>query len=134
VEANSSWGNFCRVSSQGAPCGAVAFLKSQKERGNIFNRYEWGGFLIWQLPEYKVFVDGRMPAWPTPSGKSPYTIYLETLQTREGWQETLKDYHIDYILISPGTFMDLKLRPDPESLGWSEVYRDPVSVVYQRVR
>ncbi len=119
------------------PCEAVEFLKGQ-EVGNIFNRYEWGGFLIWHLPEYKIFVDGRMPAW----GKSvsPYTIYLHTLQTRQaggqtqpGWQETLDQYDITYILISPNTFMDLKLREDPASFGWRELFRTKNSVVYRKL-
>lgn len=129
---NSNWARFCLSGNVKYPCQAVEFLKAQPEKGNIFNRYEWGGFLIWQLPEYKIFVDGRMPAWPTPSGKSPYTIYLETLQTQPGWQETLEEYNIDWILISPGTFMDLKLRPSPESFGWQEIYRDSQSVVYKK--
>ncbi|HUS52241.1 MAG TPA: hypothetical protein VMX77_02120, partial [Candidatus Bathyarchaeia archaeon] len=76
---NTSWERFCEIRYV---CQATEFLKKQPEKGNIFNSYEQGGFLIWQLPEYKVFVDGRMPAWPHPSGKSPYTIYLETLQTQ----------------------------------------------------
>jgi len=46
--------------------------------------------------------------------------------------ETLDDYNINWILISPGTFMDLKLKPDPEEFGWKEVYRDTISVVYKR--
>lgn len=140
LAANLSWKNFCQAASVSYPGEAVQFLKEQK-RGNIFNRYEWGGFLIWQLPEYKIFVDGRMPAWlaeaPLSGAKaaryiSPYTIYLETLQTQPGWQETLKDYNINWILISPGTFMDINLRPAPEKFGWKEVYRDKISVVYQR--
>ncbi|PIU69144.1 hypothetical protein COS81_01205 [candidate division WWE3 bacterium CG06_land_8_20_14_3_00_42_16] len=107
-------------------------MKSQAS-GNIFNRYEWGGFLIWQLPQDKVFVDGRMPAWPTSSGKSPYTIFLEILQTQPGWNESLKEYGIDWILINPGTFMDLLLKDDPPKYGWEEKYRDEISVVYRRV-
>lgn len=114
------------------PCEAVDFLKKQPQKGNIFNRYEWGGFLIWQLPESKIFVDGRMPAWQTPSGKSPYTIYLETLQTQPGWQETLESYNINWILISPNTFMDLLLAPNPENFGWEKAYRDKISVIYRR--
>ena len=121
------------------PCKAVEFLKAQEDKGNIFNRYEWGGFLICQLPEYKIFVDGRMPAWSSEALAkedrpiSPYTIYLHTLQTRPGWQETLDNYNIDWILISPGTFMDLLLAPDPEKFGWKEVFRDKVSVIYKKI-
>jgi len=136
IETNSSWQNFCRNQTLEYPCAAVEFLKTQGppsgEASNTFNRYEWGGFLIWQLPEHKIFVDGRMPAWPTESGKSPYTIYLETLQTQPDWQETLDQYNINYILISPGTFMDLLLEPDPQKFGWQEIYRDKIAVVYKR--
>ncbi len=120
------------------PCQAVEFLKTQ-EVGNIFNRYEWGGFLIWQLPEDKIFVDGRMPAWTSfakaseSQPVSPYIIYLHTLQNRSGWEETLDQYEIDYILISPGTFMDLLLAPDPSSFGWQELFRNKTSVVYKRL-
>jgi len=132
LSANSSWENYSRNSNLHYPYRAVNFLTTQKP-GIIFNRYEWGGFLIWRLPQFRVFVDGRMPAWPTPSGKSPYAIYLETLQTKPGWQETLRDYNIDWILISPGTFMDLLLRDNPEGFGWQEVYRDKISVVYKKI-
>ncbi|MFZ5365798.1 MAG: hypothetical protein ACOZBZ_00715 [Patescibacteria group bacterium] len=157
IHTNLSWQNYCQDSSLTYPCKAVEFLKTQGEKGNLFNRYEWGGFLIWQLPQFKIFVDGRMPAWKTPSGKSPYTIYLETLQTQPGWgvksanqpttplprespeatftgwQETLKDYNIKWILISPGTFMDLLLRPEPGKFGWQEIYRDKISVIYKKI-
>lgn len=132
IKTNSSWQNYCRINSVIYPCEAIEFLKKQSGKGNIFNRYEWGGFLIWQLPEYKIFVDGRMPAWQTPSGKSPYTIYLETLQTQPGWQETLESYNINWILISPNTFMDLLLAPNPENFGWEKAYRDKISVIYRR--
>jgi len=134
IKSNSSWSNYCQSSKLAYPCQAIKFLKKQPGQGNLFNRYEWGGFLIWQLPEQKIFVDGRMPAWPTPSGKSPYTLYLETLQTQPGWQKTLKDYQIEWLLISPKTFMDLKLKPDPKKFGWQEVYRDQVSVIYQKTK
>lgn len=133
LRINSSFQNYCQTSPLTYPYEAITFLKQQPEKGNLFNRYEWGGFLIWQLKEYKVFIDGRMPAWPTPSGKSPYTIYLETLQTKPGWQETLTNYDINWILISPETFMDLKLKPNPEKFGWKEVWRDKKSVIYKKV-
>lgn len=133
IKANLSWGNYCQESHLNYPCQAIEFLKQQPEKGNLFNRYEWGGFLIWQLPEYKIFVDGRMPAWSTPSGKSPYTIYLETLQTQPGWEEILVEYNIDWILISPNTFMDLKLSPNPGKFGWQEVYRDQRSVIFKKL-
>lgn len=137
IMVNRSWSPSCQITSS---CQAIEFLKKQPEKGlptgkagNIFNTYEQGGLLIWLLPEYKVFVDGRMPAWRTSSGKSPYTIYLETLQTRPGWQETLEKYKIDWLYIGHGTFMDLRIRDNPESFGWQEVYRDKETVIYKHL-
>lgn len=129
---DTNWQRFCQAGRTKFASQAIEFLKQQEEKGNIFNIYEQGGFLIWQLPEYKVFIDGRMPAWPTPSGKSPYTIHLETLQTQPGWQEALEKYEINWLLIGPGTFMDLKIKDNPESFGWQEVYRDKIAVIYKR--
>jgi hypothetical protein len=45
------------------PSGAVSYLHLHMPKGQIFSLYEWGGYLIWKLPEKKVFVDGRMPSW-----------------------------------------------------------------------
>ncbi len=130
---NRSVQSYSAESGLALPYSAVQFLRSREEKGAIFNRYEWGGYLIWQLPEYKIFVDGRMPAWDTESGESPYTTYLHILQTREGWNSVLKQYGIDWILISPGTFMDLELRDSPAEYGWDEVYRDEKAVVYREL-
>lgn len=128
ISALSSWPQF-----KDNPMNAINFLQSQPP-GRIFNRYEWGGLFIWYLPEHQIFIDGRMPAWPTPSGKSPYTIYLETLQTQPGWQKTLQDYKINWIFISPGTFMDLLLKPNPEKFNWQEAYRDDTAVIYKKIQ
>lgn len=133
MEINSSRENYCQKSSVEYPCEAIEFLKKQPQKGNIFNRYEWGGFLIWQLPEYKIFVDGRMSAWLTRENKSPYEIYLEILQNQPGWQGILDNYKINWILISPGTFMDILLKEDAEKFSWQEVYRDKISVIYKKI-
>lgn len=45
------------------PCGAAEFLRSRPEYLNdrVLNSYGWGGFLIYVLPEQKLFIDGRLP-------------------------------------------------------------------------
>ena len=132
---------YCQKALAALPCKAVDFLKTQNP-GHIFNTYEWGGYLIWKLPNFKIFVDGRMPSWNTTyemklpeawRGKSPYTIYLETLQNKPGWEEVLKAYQTNYVLIQPGTFMDLFLKPNPQKYGFTESYRDGTAVVYLKI-
>lgn len=127
---NTNWQEFCKQNPVGHPCEAVEFLRKQEKKGNLFNPYEQGGFLIWQLPEYKIFVDGRMPAWTHPSGKSPYTIYLEVIQAKPGFEEVIKENRTDWMLLGNGTFLDIELQENPRD--WIiEEYRDERYVVYQ---
>jgi hypothetical protein len=41
------------------PAGAVAFLKDHPHPGPLFNDMDFGGYLIWNLPEMPVSIDGR---------------------------------------------------------------------------
>ncbi|MDD5527406.1 MAG: hypothetical protein PHO56_00295 [Patescibacteria group bacterium] len=47
------------------PYQAVAFLRAHPEWDDlrIFNNYGWGGYLIWQYPEKRLFIDGRLPQY-----------------------------------------------------------------------
>ena len=133
VSVNANWKRYCQArKSFSLPCKAIEFLKKNDIRGNFYNTYEWGGFLEWQLTESKYFVDGRMPAWPTPSEKSPYTIYLEIIQAQPKWQEVLKKYKINYLFIANATFLDLELKTNPQQYPWQEIYRDKKAVIYEK--
>ena len=41
------------------PVDAVAFVRGQNFAPPLYNYFDWGGFLIWSLPEFKVSMDGR---------------------------------------------------------------------------
>lgn len=121
---------YCRQGLVRLPCKAVDYF--QGKSGNIFNMYEDGGFLVWKLPQMKVFVDGRMPAWQDENGKSPYLVYLEIIQTQANWNEKLAQYKTDYLLINVGTFLELLLQKEAPNLGWLQGYRDQEVVIYQK--
>ena len=132
---------YCQKALSPLPCKAVDFLKIQNP-GNIFNAYEWGGYLIWKLPNFKIFVDGRMPSWDTVDeiklakrwrGKSPYTIYIETMYAVPEWQEVMQKYNIEYILIETKYPLYELLSRDSETYGYHQIYRDNVAVLYQRI-
>ena len=41
------------------PVGAVKFLRENPRPGPLYNTFDWGGFLIWSMPDYPVAIDGR---------------------------------------------------------------------------
>jgi hypothetical protein len=47
------------------PIEAVQWIQAHRgELGTrLYNDYGFGGFLLWWLPDEKIFIDGRMPAW-----------------------------------------------------------------------
>jgi hypothetical protein len=45
------------------PTAQVALLAAQPCKCNLFNDYDFGGYLIWKLPQTKIYIDGRMPSW-----------------------------------------------------------------------
>jgi len=43
------------------PTKAAAFVEKQGYRGALYNHYDWGGYLMWRLPDFDVSLDGRNP-------------------------------------------------------------------------
>jgi hypothetical protein len=51
------------------PNKIINYLNENPCNGNLFNHYNLGGYLIWKLPNQKVYADGRMgSAWTRPNG------------------------------------------------------------------
>lgn len=134
------------------PCGAVNFLQSNPEylQKNIFNDYGWGGFLIWTMPEKKLFIDGRLPQVEF-AGQTFIEEYYEFFKKEADYKEKLAEYDIRLVLIKAKTnplilkkwekiFFNIKdedlethnylldyLKTDN---GWENIYIDEVSAIY----
>ena len=110
-----------------SPVAAVEFLKSQRLPAPIFNRYGWGGYLIYQLyPEYRVYIDGRADVYGD-------AFFTEAMQTEDGvgnWRAPLDKYGIQTVIIAPDVALSLLLKNDS---GWSKVYEDDQAVIFRRV-
>ncbi|OGM26870.1 hypothetical protein A3D00_03210 [Candidatus Woesebacteria bacterium RIFCSPHIGHO2_02_FULL_38_9] len=139
------------------PGKAIVYLRNNLPYGQIFSRYDWGGYLIWKLPEKKVFVDGRMPSWrlkenPTQESDYAYGDYLDLLRGKTDYRQTFEKYNIDTVLWAegkknllenvqdflrrffPGSKKNQKfnLLKELDNDGWHEVYKDSVSVIYKK--
>ncbi len=87
-----------RVSGFSVPNGlerAVDFVKQNKIDGPMFNNFDIGGYLIWQLyPQEKVFVDNRPEAY---SVKFFSETYKPMQENKEKWLEFSEKYGINFI-------------------------------------
>ena len=109
------------------PIAAVAFLKSQRLPGPIYNRYGWGGYLIYQLyPEYRVYIDGRADVYGD-------AFFAEAMRTYDGagdWSLSLDQHGIKTVLISPDAPLANLLRNDTGK--WNIVYEDNDAIIFTR--
>ncbi|WP_432821840.1 hypothetical protein [Trichloromonas sp.] len=113
------------------PVGATAFLQKHKLPANLYNSYDWGGYLMWQLyPDYLVFVDGRTDSLETFNASS------EIDNRWPNWSKALDDYDVNTVLTrtdyydtgAPLNLIDGLV----SSPGWALVYSDDVALVFVR--
>lgn len=106
------------------PVSAVQWLQSHPLEGNLLNEYDWGGFLIWNLRDYPVFIDGRMDLY----GDGIINEWWQVIQAEDAWAGILDQWDIRFLLIQPNR----PVVPLLEENGWKMVFRDKISVIYVR--
>jgi hypothetical protein len=108
------------------PVHAVEWIREHRPQGPMFNSYNWGGYLIWQLwPDYLVFVDGRTDLF----GDELLDQYLQVRFAQPGFQEVFDQYGVNFVLTEAGGFTANFLALDD---GWTMSYSDDVAVIYVR--
>lgn len=136
----SLWGKSLFSSQTYAyyPDKAVEFIKKTMPQGNLFNYFDWGGYLIATLPEYKVFIDGR---GIDEGVQVKYNLILNgstmKYNKKYEWESMLDNYGVNIVLLplydsNTGErfrLIDI-LMNDTE---WRLSYSDEKSVVFLRV-
>lgn len=107
------------------PSGAVAWIAQAQPDGNLFNEYNWGGYLVWTLPDYPVFVDGRTDLFDQPLLEA----YQLTNAGVPGWQDRLDQFGINLALVENGSGLARQLALSP---AWENTYTDELAKVYIR--
>lgn len=81
------------------PAKEVQYLRQHGCAGNLFNDYNFGGYLIWKLPQQQVYIDGRMPTWVAPDGSSYFETYLDVINNRQTRDAEFHKYNIRCALL-----------------------------------
>ena len=108
------------------PASAVEFIRRSGLQGPMMNDYMWGGYLIWALPEHKVFVDGRGDVfdWAGVLAK-----YRDWATVNADPARLLNEYGIQ-LCVLPLSAPEAQVMP--HLAGWTKAYSDDVAVVFVR--
>jgi len=108
------------------PVAALAYMREQGIQGRVLNEYTWGGYLIWQAPEYKTFIDGRTDIFDYTGVLNEYIAFHRVL---EDPKTLLEKYDVDYCLLNKNTPVVSVLGYLP---NWEQVYADDLAVIFAR--
>jgi hypothetical protein len=108
------------------PVKAVARIQQAGWSGPMLNEYVWGGYLIWALPQHKVFIDGRADiyAW-----SGVLREYRKWALLEEDPALLLDRHGIRLILLRAKAPMSQVM---PYLPGWRKAYDDGLAVIFVR--
>lgn len=112
------------------PIEAVEWIRAHRDRlgSRPVHDYQYGGFLLWQLPGLKTFIDGRMPAWQI-GDRWIFKDYVDLVSAPVPRTDLLDHYAVDWALLKKGTALATVLASTP---GWEKEYEDMKVVVYAK--
>ena len=81
------------------PIEATDFIQKHQLAPNLYNTYDWGGYLAWKLfPDYLVFWDGRQ------NSPEMFRLGFEVMTGQSGWEEILKRFYVQTIVTRASTY------------------------------
>jgi hypothetical protein len=121
VVASAYAGPAARLQWTPLPSASIAALEGC--RGNLYNRYDEGGYLIWFAPGRKVFLDGRQDPY------SPGLIKEQVRVERSGaFEELFARYDVGCAYVPATSAVSAGLR----RAGWTPLFNDADWVVFER--
>jgi len=104
------------------PIDAVNHLNSIELEGNMFNSYNWGGYLIFHAPQHDVYIDGRTD------------LYIEFLNDYfrvaiggDDWRDEFDEWDISFAFIETGSGLAEELT---EAEDWRIEYQDDLASIF----
>ena len=107
------------------PVAALEAVRRENPPGNIFVREEWSGYLLWMMPERRLFHDAK--GGFSREASEAHRLLAVPL---EGWRTVAERYDIGTFLLHRGTAPVTVLEEAPD---WRLLYTDSLAVAYVRV-
>lgn len=116
--------------SSDTPIGAVEYLLKQKEplRGQVFNSYEWGDYLLWAGPKnLQLFVNSHVHVVP----REVWQSYLSISRAGSNWDDQLDRYGVNYVVIDHRVLSGLLNQMKGDDRWWLG-FQDGIATVFIR--
>jgi hypothetical protein len=108
------------------PVKAVNFLEANPQSGNMFNEFNWGGYLEYKLwPHYNVFLDSQSDFY----GETLMREYDQIMAAKDGWKNLLDQHKVDWVIIPPNSPLASNLR---SKLKWKVIYQDHTAIILHK--
>jgi hypothetical protein len=107
------------------PTASLPDLNSRCANQRVLNRYEWGGYLIWNAREIPVFLDSRTDIF---EHRGVLLDYLKVIGLDDSFA-ILDRYRIGCVLVNPDSQFVYLLRHSPR---WKVQYEDTAAVLMVR--
>lgn len=97
-------------------------MKREGINKNVFNEYDWGGYLHWKYKGLKVFADGRMTGWH----KDERSILADYLEIKNGNCKVASHYAIEALMVAKDSNVDCFVK-------FKKVYEDEIAEVWVKI-
>ncbi len=119
--------NLRQAVAETFPQHAVAAIEKQGYVGPLFNDFNWGGYLMWELPRIKVSIDGRSNM----HGDERVQQSFDTWSANPGWEKDAELAAANLIIANKTTPLAGLLRFDRH---FALAYEDELSLVFVRIQ
>ncbi|MGA9641870.1 MAG: hypothetical protein WBQ72_10770 [Terriglobales bacterium] len=114
-----------RAISADYPVNAINFLRRNPVRGPIYNNLNWGGFLMWYMPDFPVAIDGRNDLY----GDDLDKIFYSSESAQDSYKTDPYLDHAGFVLLDSKLPLAKVLTIDPR---FDLIYHDEIATVFAR--
>lgn len=107
------------------PVGAVEWLKTNPQKGKMFNHLNWGGYITFNtFPEQLAFVDSVADV------TGEVTMQYETVtRLLPGWEVIFQQYNIEWVIVPSDSMLANAL---VDEYQWNILYEDETAIILRK--
>lgn len=107
------------------PIQAVTWLEENPQDGNMFNEFNWGGYILEETwPRYLVFLDSQSDFY----GESLMREYDKAISVQNGWESVFVKYDIFWAIIPSHSLIAQELVTN----DWKILYQDDTAIILRK--